>query len=78
MTTITTFNRSSQKTNLWLRDAMGQLDWTDPRRALTALRAVLHALRNHLPHAEMIQLGAELPTYIQDSITRDGIRPKRR
>ena len=65
MTTIASLDRSSQKTNIWLRDALVQLDWTDPRRALTALRAVLHALRNHLPHAEMVQLGAELPTFIR-------------
>jgi len=29
------------------------------------LRAVLHAVRDHLPHAEMAQLAAELPTFIR-------------
>ena len=65
MTAIPSFDRSSQKTNIWLRDSLIHLDWTDSHRAYTALRAVLHALRDRLPLAEIVQLGAQFPTYIR-------------
>jgi uncharacterized protein (DUF2267 family) len=65
MTAKRHFDRSAQKTNLWLRDAKTCLDWTDSQRAYTALRAVLHALRDRLPLAEVAHLGAELPTFIR-------------
>ncbi len=60
-----TFDKSTQKTNLWLRHALVQLDWSDPQRADTAMRAVLHALRDRLPLAEVVQLGAQMPTFIR-------------
>jgi uncharacterized protein (DUF2267 family) len=65
MSVIGTFDKSAQKTNLWLRHTLKQLDWTDPQRAYTALRAVLHALRDRLPLAEVVQLGAQMPTFIR-------------
>ena len=58
-------DKSSQKTNIWVRDALIQLDWTDSQRGYAALRAVLHALRDRLPVAEIVQLGAQLPTFIR-------------
>ncbi len=65
MSTLGTFDKSSQKTNLWLRDAMVQLDWADPKRAYAAMRSVLHALRDRLPLMETVQLGAQMPTFIR-------------
>jgi len=65
MTAITSIERSFQKTSVWLRETVVQLDWTDPQRAFTALRAVLHALRDRLPMAEIVQLGAQLPTFLR-------------
>src|ERR1041385_6771438 len=65
MASIPGFDRSSQKTNVWLRDALIQLDWTDRQRGYAALRGVLHALRDRLPLAEIAQLGAQLPTFIR-------------
>jgi uncharacterized protein (DUF2267 family) len=58
-------DKSSQKTNIWIRDALIQLDWTDSQRAYAALRGVLHALRDRLPVAEIVQLGAQLPTFVR-------------
>ena len=65
MTATRHFDRSAQKTNIWLRDVMTHLDWTDSQRAYTAMRAVLHALRDRLPLAEVAHLGAEMPTFIR-------------
>jgi uncharacterized protein (DUF2267 family) len=65
MLATASLDKSSQKTNIWVRDALIQLDWTDSQRAYTALRAVLHALRDRLPLAEIVQLGAQLPIFIR-------------
>jgi uncharacterized protein (DUF2267 family) len=48
-----------------LHEALAQLDWSDTHRAYTALRAVLHALRDRLPLNEAVQLGAQLPTFLR-------------
>ena len=65
MSVIPSLDRTAQKTDIWLRETLAQLDWTDAQRAFTALRAVLHALRDHLPVAEIAQLGAQLPTVVR-------------
>ena len=65
MNATAALDKSSQKTNIWVRDALIQLDWTDAHRAYTAIRAVLHALRDRLPLAEIVQLGAQLPTFLR-------------
>src|SRR4051812_38422229 len=65
MSAIETFDKSAQKTNRWLRQAGKQLHWEDPHNAYTALRAVLHALRDRLPLSEVVQLGAQFPTFIR-------------
>ena len=41
------FDSTVQKTQIWLKDLMSQLDWQDrPHKAYLALRTVLHALRD--------------------------------
>lgn len=55
------FDRTLQKTNTWLKEVMEIMDWQNRERALTALRASLHALRDILPLRENIHLGAQLP-----------------
>lgn len=37
-----------QKTHEWLQDVMTELHWDSRQKAYTALRAVLHALRDRL------------------------------
>jgi uncharacterized protein (DUF2267 family) len=65
MTAVASIDRSLQKTNVWLREALAQLDWLDSHRAYTALRAVLHAIRDRLPLNEAVQLGAQFPTFLR-------------
>lgn len=53
--------------NRWLREVIEDLD-LDPDeypRALRALRAGLHAIRDRLPLEEVVDLGAQLPTMIR-------------
>jgi uncharacterized protein (DUF2267 family) len=55
-----------QKTQIWLKDLMSQLDWEDrPHKAYLALRTVLHALRDRLTVEEAVQLGAQLPMLVR-------------
>jgi uncharacterized protein (DUF2267 family) len=65
MPAIAALDKTIQKTNFWLRQSLTELDWSDVGRGFTALRAVLHALRDHLPTAEIVQLGAQMPTFIR-------------
>ena len=58
-------DRTVQKTNVWLRDALYELDWVSMQRSLLALRSVLHALRDRLTVVEVAQLGAQLPIFIR-------------
>ena len=65
MTTVPILDRTIQKTNIWLRDALSELDWVSMQRAYLAMRAVLHALRDRLSVEEVAQLGAQLPIFIR-------------
>ncbi len=58
-------DRTVQKTNVWLKDARDELDWTSSQRAYLALRAVLHAVRDRLSVEEIAQLGAQLPIFVR-------------
>jgi uncharacterized protein (DUF2267 family) len=53
--------------NIWLKQLMENLRLAaDERpRALHAMRAGLHAIRDRLPTAEVLDLGAQLPTLIR-------------
>lgn len=59
------FESTLQKTNAWLNDIMAGIDVDDPHLAYLALRAALHALRDRLPVAEAVHLGAQLPMLIR-------------
>ena len=59
------FNNTMQKTHVWLRDLMAELDWEDEHKAYLALRAVLHALRDRLTVEEAVHLAAQLPMLIR-------------
>ncbi len=66
MTTgLDVFDTTIQKTNLWLKEIMEELGWDDRRRALMAMRAVLHALRDRLDPKEAADLGAQLPVLVR-------------
>lgn len=53
--------------NRWMKELIENLDLgpADQPRALHALRAGLHAIRDRLPHNEIVDLGAQLPTLIR-------------
>jgi uncharacterized protein (DUF2267 family) len=60
-----TFEQTALKSRAWV-DEMGRaLAIADPDRANHALRAGLHAIRDWLPQAEAIALGAQLPMLIR-------------
>ena len=62
---VAAFDRTVQKTNIWLKDLMERLGWNEPERAYHALRQVLHALRDRLSIEEATDLGAQLPMLVR-------------
>jgi uncharacterized protein (DUF2267 family) len=64
-TSLDVFERTLQKTNIWLDDLMARMNWQDRHRAYSALRATLHALRDRLTVDEATQLAAQLPMLIR-------------
>jgi len=61
----TIFNKTLEKTHIWLRDLMQELEWQEEHKAYLALRVVLHALRDRLTVVEAAQLGAQLPMLVR-------------
>ena len=59
----------------WLHELVAKLELPEEEagRALHALRAGLHAIRDRLPIAEAVHLGAQLPTLVR-GIYYDGFR----
>ena len=60
-----TFEQTALKSRAWVDEVGRALAITDPNRANHALRAGLHAIRDWLPQAEAIALGAQLPMLIR-------------
>jgi uncharacterized protein (DUF2267 family) len=71
---VEVFNSTLQKTSQWLDDLMVDMDWQDRQQAYSALRAVLHVLRDRLTAEEAADLGAQLPMLIR-GFYYDGWRP---
>jgi len=65
MANIHIFDKTLQKSQLWIEEIKKGLDTGDEQRAYLALRTVLHSVRNHLQLNEAIHLGAELPMLIR-------------
>jgi uncharacterized protein (DUF2267 family) len=63
--TVGSFESTVHKTNVWLKDVMQELDWDSQDRAYHALRALLHALRDHLSTEEVADLAAQLPMLVR-------------
>jgi len=59
------FDKATQQASIWVKDMMGALGTADPKKALHALRAGLHALRDRLPVDVAAQLSAQLPLIIR-------------
>lgn len=61
------FDTHLEAAHRWVKEIMTQLQLRtdDQGRALSALRAGLHAIRDRLPASEVLDLGAQLPTLIR-------------
>lgn len=62
---IKTFEQTARKSSEWVVEVMAELGTDDPAEGLQALRAGLHVIRDRLPPAEVIDLGAQLPMAIR-------------
>lgn len=61
----TSFDHTVHEGNLWLKAIATQLHFEERRYAYSALRAVLHALRDRLQPQSVVHLGAQLPMVIR-------------
>lgn len=65
MTGTKVFDETVHLTNLWLKELMEDLDWTERDRALRALRVTLHALRDRLEVNAAAHLASQLPMLVR-------------
>ncbi len=62
---VKSFDKTLQKTYQWLDELAADLDWQDHRHTYAALRVTLRTLRDRLPLAEAVDLGAQLPMLVR-------------
>jgi uncharacterized protein (DUF2267 family) len=58
-------DRTLHSTEVWVSNVMHRIGWHDEERALKAIRAVLHALRDRMGVNEVAHLGAQLPQLVR-------------
>lgn len=64
-TQVPVLDHTVQQTNVWLKKLMADHHFGDRHHALSALRAVLHALRDRLTPEQAVHLGAQLPMLVR-------------
>jgi uncharacterized protein (DUF2267 family) len=64
-TGLDVLDSSIQRTNIWLRELMQELNWSDYRKTYVAFRCVLHALRDHLSIEDAIYVGEQMPMLVR-------------
>ena len=65
-TGLATFDSTVHTTHVWLNEICEEMGWGhDPHRAYTALRVVLHALRDRLHPDEAAGFAAQLPLLVR-------------
>jgi len=64
-TQLPVLDHTIQLTNLWLKKLAEEHHIGDRHHCYSALRAVLHALRDRLPPEQAVHLGAQLPILIR-------------
>jgi uncharacterized protein (DUF2267 family) len=64
-TGVSSLDHTIQETNIWLKTTVDQLHLDDRHHAYSALRGVLHALRDRLTPDSAVHLGAQLPTLVR-------------
>lgn len=57
--------RTVHVTHVWINELDERLGWNNKGRAYRLLRAVLHAVRDLLPHNESADLAAQLPALLR-------------
>ncbi|RYG85384.1 MAG: DUF2267 domain-containing protein, partial [Alphaproteobacteria bacterium] len=73
-TGLAVFDTTVQETNAWLKLIEQRLPPCDRGDAYSALRAVLHVLRDHLPQEAVLSLSAQLPMLMRGFFL-EGWRP---
>ena len=69
-------DRSVEKAHIWINDTADELGTGDSHEAYRVLRAVLHAVRDHLSVDEAAQLSAQLPIFVR-GVFYEGWDPSR-
>jgi len=64
-THLPVLDHTVQQTNHWLKRLETELHFTSRQAAYSALRAVLHALRDRLTPEQAVHFGAQLPILIR-------------
>ncbi len=72
-TQVPALDHTVQQTNIWLKTLSKELHIEDRHVAYSALRAVLHVLRDRLTSEQAVHLGAQLPLLVR-GIYYDGWR----
>jgi uncharacterized protein (DUF2267 family) len=65
ITNVAALDRTMKQTEAWLGHIAREMGWEDPQQSYTALRAVLHTLRDRLPPDEAVNLAAQLPMLVR-------------
>lgn len=58
-------DESVQQANSWINEVNERAGWDNKQRAYRLLRAVLHAVRDHLSPDEAAQLAAQMPIVVR-------------
>lgn len=69
-------DEAAQSANIWVNEVNEGTGWDNKQRSYRLLRAVLHAVRDHLSVDEAAQLAAQLPVLIR-GIYYDGWDPSK-
>jgi uncharacterized protein (DUF2267 family) len=62
---VAVLDHTVQETNKWLKAIAEELHFHDRHHAYSALRAVLHVLRDRLPPEVAVHLGAQFPMLVR-------------
>jgi uncharacterized protein (DUF2267 family) len=62
---VAALDHTVQETNIWIKATAKQLHFEERHHAYSALRAVLHALRDRLTPDSAVHLGAQLPMLVR-------------
>ena len=58
-------DESVQQANIWINEVNERTGWDNKQRAYRLMRAVLHAVRDHLSPDTAAQLAAQMPIFIR-------------